>query len=356
MNPAQRLQAAGQSLWLDNITRAMLGDGTLAHYIRDFAVTGLTSNPTIYLEAIRSGFCYDKAIRGKSTHGKHGEALFLELALEDLVRAADLFRPAYEASAGVDGWVSLEISPLLADDAAASTRAAIELHARAHRPNLHIKIPATRAGCEAIEAAVFAGVPVNATLLFSAAQYRAAADAWLRGVERRIAAGLDANINSVASLFISRWDAAVKDRVPPELTNTLGVAIAADCLAANRELLASPRWRRVIELGVAPQRLLWASTGTKDKSLPDSFYVEALAAPGTVTTIPEKTLIAFADHGRPDASQLVPPRDHAKTLAAFTAAGIDLTELAAKLQHDGALAFVKSWTELLGCIGDKACD
>ncbi|GAC1631151.1 MAG: transaldolase [Nevskia sp.] len=353
MNAAQRLHALGQSLWLDNITRTMLGDGTLARYIRDFAVTGLTSNPTIFLEAIRNGFCYDKAIRGKSTHGKSGEGLFFELALEDLVRAADLFRPIHDATQGIDGWVSLEVSPLLADDAAATVKAAIDLHARAQRPNLYIKIPGTAAGCVAIEDAIFAGVPVNVTLLFSPDQYRAAAEAWLCGIERRLDAGLDPKIGSVASVFISRWDTAVRDQVPAELNNTLGLAIGQQCYAAYRALLSSPRWQQVIQAGAQPQRLLWASTGTKDSALRDTFYVEALASADTVNTIPEKTLTAFADHGDETASRL---SLDSPGFAAFERAGVDIAAIARRLQLDGAQAFVRAWQELLGCIADKACD
>ena len=356
MNPTQQLHALGQSLWLDNITRTMVADGTLAHYIRDLAVTGLTSNPTIFEQAIRSGSCYDKAIRGKFAHGKSGEALFFELALEDLVRAAELFKPIHEATNGVDGWVSLEVSPLLADDTAGTVAAAVELHARAAQPNLYIKIPGTPAGIPAIEEAIFRGVPVNVTLLFSQAQYLAAAEAWLRGVERRLEAGLDPRICSVASVFVSRWDAAVKDRVPTELANRLGIAVMQQCYVDYRKLLASPRWQRVTAAGAAPQRLLWASTSAKDPALRDTHYVEALAAPDTVNTIPEKTLLAFADHGRAGAVLALDGADSAATLAAFAAAGIDIDALAAKLQHDGAQSFVKSWRELLGCIADKAGD
>lgn len=354
MNPAQRLHALGQSLWLDNITRTMLGDGTLARYIRDFAVTGLTSNPTIFLESIRSGFCYDKAIRGKSAHGKSGESLFFELALEDLTRAADLFRPIHDKTGGVDGWVSLEVSPLLADDAAATVEAAIALHSRAQRPNLYIKIPGTSAGCVAIEESIAAGIPVNVTLLFSPEQYLSAADAWLRGIERRVNAGLDPKVSSVASVFISRWDTAVKGSVPEALTNTLGIAIGQKCYASHRELLSSPRWQRVMRMGVPPQRLLWASTGVKDPSLRDTFYVESLAAPETVNTMPEKTLTAFADHGSEQASRLMTSQPNA--LSPFAQAKLNIADIATRLQHDGTQAFVRSWRELLGCIADKACD
>ena len=356
MNPTQALHDLGQSLWLDNLTRTMVADGTLARYIREFAVTGLTSNPTIFVAAIRNGFCYDKAIRGKSAHGKSGEALFFELAIEDLTRAADLFRPVFDASHGIDGWVSLEVSPLLADDTEATVRSARDLHARAQRPNFYIKIPGTAAGITAIEEAVFAGVPINVTLLFSREQYLAAAEAWLRGVERRLDAGLDPAVSSVASLFVSRWDAAVKDRVPADLHNRLGIAVGQSCYQVYREQLVSPRWRCVIAAGAQPQRLLFASTGTKDNSARDTLYVEALAAPDTVNTLPEKTLLAFADHGSTSGVLAADGGDHAATLAAFAQAGVDIAALATKLQEDGTQAFVKSWRELLGCIADKAGD
>jgi transaldolase len=353
MNPAQRLHDFGQSLWLDNITRGLIADGTLGRYIRDFAVTGLTSNPTIFDHAIANHDFYDDAIREKARAGRSGEALFLELALEDLVQAADLFRPAHEASGGADGWVSLEVSPLLADDAAESARAAAELHARARRPNFFVKIPGTPAGVTAIEESIFAGVPINVTLLFSREQYVAAAEAYMRGIERRIAAGRDPAVRSVASIFVSRWDVAVKDEVPAELRNRLGIAMAGRAYRACNELRASPRWRKLAASGARPQRLLWASTGTKDPAAPDVLYVEALAAPGTIDTMPEKTLLAFAGHGKVGTGMAADGGDAETVLAEFSRAGIDLAALAARLQREGTAAFTESWTDLLARIATK---
>ncbi|MBK5105702.1 MAG: transaldolase, partial [Burkholderiales bacterium] len=292
MNATQQLHDLGQSLWLDNITRGLLTSGTLSRYIRELAVTGLTSNPTIFDHAIKDGDFYDAAIRKKALAGESGESLFFELALEDLTQAADLLRPVHDATGGVDGWVSLEVSPLLADDTAGTIRAAARLHARAQRPNLFIKIPGTRAGIPAIEESIYAGVPVNVTLLFSREHYIAAAEAYMRGIERRIAAGLDPKIASVASIFVSRWDVAVKDKVSAGFRNRLGIAIAMRTYKAYRDLLASKRWQKLAASGAQPQRLLWASTGTKDPAASDTLYVEALAAPDTVDTIPEKTLLA----------------------------------------------------------------
>jgi transaldolase len=354
MNPAQRLHALGQSLWLDNITRTMVADGTLARYIDTIAVTGLTSNPTIFEQAIAKGSAYDSAIKAKAAAGIDHEALFFDLAIEDLSAAAQLFRPEFERTRGVDGWVSLEVSPLLADDTAGTVKAAIALHAKAAQPNLYIKIPGTPAGLKAIEDAIAAGVPVNVTLLFSADQYAAAAEAWLRGVERRLAAGLDGNVSSVASVFVSRWDGAVKDALPAALQNQLGLAMMGRCHRVYRELLASPRWRKVIAAGVAPQRLLFASTSTKDPVLPDGYYVDALAAPDTVNTIPEKTLLAYAERGNPGALLAGDGGNAEAVLAAITAAGVDIDALAVKLQRDGAASFVKSWNDLLGCLAAKA--
>jgi transaldolase len=353
MNSAQRLHDLGQSLWLDNITRGLLASGALARYAKDFAVTGLTSNPTIFDHAIADNDFYDDAIREKTRAGRSGEALFLELALEDLVRAADLFRPAHEASGGVDGWVSLEVSPLLADDTAESVKAAAELHARARRPNFFVKIPGTSAGIPAIEESIFAGVPINVTLLFSTKHNLAAAEAYMRGIERRIAAGRDPAVHSVASLFVSRWDVAVKDKVPAELRNRLGIAIAMRAYKAYRDLLASPRWQALAASGAVPQRLLWASTGTKDPAAPDVLYVEALAAPDTIDTIPEKTLLAFADHGKVKDGMRVDGGDSEAVLAQFARAGIDDGALAARLQREGTKAFAESWTDLMHRIASK---
>jgi transaldolase len=297
MKPTQQLHDLGQSLWLDNITRGLLTDGTLRRYISELSVTGLTSNPTIFDKAIKEGGFYDAAIRQKTAEGKSGEALFFELALEDLIEAADLFLPVHDRTVGVDGWASLEVSPLLANDTAGTVNAVAQLHRRAQRPNLFIKIPGTLEGVSAIEESIFAAVPVNVTLLFSREQFIAAAEAYMRGIERRIAVGLDPKVGSVASIFVSRWDVAVADKVPRQLRNRLGIAIAKRAYKAYRELLASPRWRKLAAAGARPQRLLWASTGTKDPDASQTLYIEALAAPDTINTIPDKTLHAFADHG-----------------------------------------------------------
>ena len=353
MKATQRLRELGQSLWLDNITREMLVDGTLRRYIDDFDVSGLTSNPTIFDHAIRSGGFYDDSIRRRSAAGQSGEDLFIDLALEDLAQAADLFRPAHEESGGVDGWVSMELSPLLADDTAGSIREAKRLHARAERANLFIKIPGTPAGVPAIEEAIFAGVPINVTLLFSREQYLAAANAYVRGVERRIAAGLDPGVDSAASLFVSRWDVAIKDKVPRELRNRLGIAIAKLTYKAYRELLASPRWRALANAGARPQRLLWASTGTKDPEAPDTLYIEALAAPDTINTMPDKTLLAFADHGQLEGMLPLDSGDADQVIDEFRHAGIDDAALAPRLQIEGARAFDNAWHDLLDCIAAK---
>ncbi len=352
MNATRQLHELGQSLWLDNITRELLTSGTLGRYIRELSVTGLTSNPTIFDQAIGTG-AYDEAIRNKVDEGKSGEALFFELALEDLTQAADLFRPVHDASDGVDGWVSLEVSPLLADDSAGTVKAAAQLHARAQRPNLFIKIPGTSAGLPAIEESIFAGVPVNVTLLFSREHYLAAADAYMCGIERRIAAGRDPRVASVASLFVSRWDVAVRDKVSDEFRNRLGIAIAMRTDQAYRELLASPRWLKLAAAGARPQRLLWASTGTKDPAAPDVLYVEALAAPDTINTLPEKTLLAFADHGK--LGKMLPfDEGYAEAvIAEFTREGVNDEALAAELQHQGTAAFSASWRDLIARIAAK---
>ena len=354
MKTTQRLHDLGQRLWLDNITRGLLTSGTLARYIEEFSVTGLTSNPTIFDKAIKDAGLYDAAIRRKTAEGKSGEALFFELALEDLTQAADLFRPVHDATGGLDGWVSLELSPLLAHDTAGSVKAAVQLHRQAKRPNLFIKIPGTPQGVLAIEESIFAGVPINVTLLFSREQYLAAAEAYLRGIERRIAAGLDPKVRSVASIFVSRWDVAVKDRVPQALRNRLGIAIAARAYKAYRELLASPRWRKLAAAGAWEQRLLWASTGTKDPHAQDTMYIEALAAPDTINTIPDKTLLAFADHGKLKGVMPLDGGDAEEVLAQFARLGIDDAALAAELQREGAEAFDKSWRDLLELIASKS--
>src|SRR5579863_4007467 len=348
------LNRAGQSIWLDNITRELLTSGTLKRYIEELSVTGLTSNPTIFDHAMEHGSAYDEGIRKLAQSGLADERLFFELALEDLTRAADLFRSVHERTAGVDGWVSLEVSPRLAYDTHSTLAEARDLHARAARPNLYIKIPGTKEGLPAIESAIFAGVPINVTLLFSADQYVAAAEAWLRGVERRIAAGLNPNIASVASIFLSRWDVATADKVPATLRNRLGLAVGRRAYAAYCRLLASPRWLQALNAGARPQRLLFASTGTKDPKAPDVFYVEGLIGPYTVNTMPENTLKAFADHGKVGDPIRADGGDSEQVLAEFTKAGVDLGALAAKLQKDGADAFVKSWDSLMGVIGSKA--
>jgi transaldolase len=350
----QGLKALGQSLWIDNITRQMLDDGTLARYIDEFSITGLTSNPTIFEHAIGKGEAYDEQIAELARAGRSGEDLFTQLALRDLTRAADLFKPAHEASGGVDGWASLEVSPLLVDDAAGTIEAAARLHATAARPNLYIKIPGTKAGVTAIEESIFAGVPINVTLLFSREQYLAAAQAYLRGIERRLAAGLDPKVKSVASLFVSRWDVAIKDQVPTEQRNRLGIAIARRTYKAYRELLASQRWQKLAAAGAHPQRLLWASTGTKDPAAPDTLYIEALAAPDTINTIPDKTLMAFAEHGKIGATMPIDGGDAEAVIAEFRAGGIDDAALAERLQQEGSDAFAKSWKSLLAGIADKS--
>ena len=351
MNATRTLHELGQSLWLDNITRNLFRAGVLRRYIDEWSVTGLTSNPTIFDHAIKNSKDYDEAIKNKLGQGKSGEKLFFELALEDLTEAADLFRPVYDRTCGVDGWVSLEVSPLLAYDTKSTIQAAKDLHARAQRPNLLIKIPGTKEGLPAIEEAIFAGIPVNVTLLFSAEQYLAAAEAFMRGIERRIDAGLKPDVGSVASIFISRWDVAVSGKVPDPLNNQLGIAVATRAYKAYLGLLSSPRWMRAYNAGARPQRLLWASTGTKDPKASDVLYINALAAPFTVNTMPEGTLKALADHGVVGAAM---PTDGEDVLARFDAAKIDVRALAARLQDEGAKAFVNSWNELMGVIGSKS--
>ena len=348
-----QLHRLGQSLWLDNITRDLLDDGTLKQYIDELSVTGLTSNPTIFNQAIKNSTAYDTVICEKRSKGKSDEALFFDLALEDLTRAADLFQPIYDRTDGVDGWVSLEVSPLLAYDPASTLGAAKELHVRAGRPNLFIKIPGTQEGLPAIEEAVFAGVPVNVTLLFSREHYLAAAEAFMRGIERRIDAGLKPDIASVASVFVSRWDSAVATKLPAELRSRLGIAMAQRTYKAYRSLLSSPRWQRSYNAGARPQRLLWASTGTKDPSASDVLYIKSLAAPFTVNTMPEGTLKALADHGDITTLLHADGGDCEEVLARVAEAGVDVCALAAQLQEEGAKAFVKSWNELMTVINSK---
>jgi len=354
MKATQQLHDLGQSLWLDNITRELLEDGTLKRYIDELSVTGLTSNPTIFEKAIKSSTAYDAAIRKKREEGKIGEDLFFELALEDLTRAADLFRPTWDRTNGVDGWVSLEVSPLLAYDTASTLTEARRLHAGAGRPNLFIKIPGTKEGVPAIEEAIFAGVPINVTLIFSREHYLAAAEAFMRGIERRVAAGLDPHVASVASLFVSRWDAAVASQVPDALRNQLGIAIAKRIYQAYRSLLSSPRWQRIYNLGGRPQRLLFASTGTKDPQASDVLYVRSLAAPFTVNTMPEGTLTALAAQGEVGGLLPADGGDCEEVLARFANAGIDVDALAERLQQEGAASFAKSWNELMAVLEAKS--
>jgi transaldolase len=353
MKPTRKLHDLGQSLWLDNITRELLNSGTLKRYIDELSVTGLTSNPTIFDHAIKNSAIYDQDIAGRASVAKSAEGLFFDLALADLTRAADLFQPVFARTDSVDGWVSLEVSPALAHDTKSTLAAALDLHKRAGKPNLFIKIPGTPEGLPAIEEAIFAGVPVNVTLLFSREQYVAAAEAYLRGVERRIAAGLNPAVASVASLFVSRWDVAIAGKVPGELTNRLGIAIGQRAYKAYRELLDSARFQRVANSGARAQRLLWASTGTKDPKASDSLYVKALAAPFTVNTVPEGTLLAYGDHGEVGETLTPDGGDCEAVLARFAKAGIDIDALAARLQDEGASSFVKSWEDLMARIDSK---
>jgi transaldolase len=356
MKATEALHNLGQSIWLDNITRDLLESGTLKRYIDELSVTGLTSNPTIFDHAIKNSTAYDATIREKVTSGKSGEDLFFELALQDITRAAKLFRSVHDQTNGMDGWVSLEVSPLLAHDTATTLAAARGLHARAAQPNLFIKIPGTKEGLPAIEEAIFAGIPINVTLLFSREQYLAAAEAFLRGVERRLDAGLPPAVGSVASIFVSRWDAAVTGKAPDSLQNQLGIAIAKRTYKAYRTWLASPRWQRALNAGARPQRLLWASTGTKDPKASDILYIKALAAPDTVNTMPEGTLKALADHG--EVSLILPEDggDCETVLAEFAKAGIDVDALAARLQDEGAKSFVTSWNDLMAVITTKSAE
>ncbi len=354
MQATQQLHDAGQSLWIDDITRDMLDSGRLAKMIAELSVTGLTSNPTIFEKAIGKGTDYDAAVEKLVREGLSDEALFFELALQDLSRAADLFLPVYNRTAGVDGFVSLEVSPLLAYDTQATIAEAKRLSAKAGKPNLFIKIPGTREGLPAIEAATFAGVPVNVTLLFSTADYLAAAEAYMRGLEKRVAAGLDPDVRSVASVFISRWDRAIVEQVPDELKNRLGIAVGQHAYRAYRDLIASDRWQRLENAGARPQRLLFASTSSKDKRATDTLYIEALAAPNTVNTMPEETLRAYADHGTFEGVLSASGGDCDEVLVAHEKAGVDVNGLAQQLQTDGAKSFVASWQDLLKSIGSKS--
>jgi transaldolase len=354
MKATQIVHDLGQSLWLDNITRSLLKTGVLRRYIDELSVTGLTSNPTIFDHAIKNSSDYDNAIKSKLAEGKSGEKLFFELALDDLRQAADLFRPVYDRTCGVDGWVSLEVSPLLAHDTKSTIEEAKNLHAQARRPNVFIKIPGTAEGLPAIEEAIFAGVPVNVTLLFSDDQYLAAANAFMRGIERRIEAGLKPDVASVASIFISRWDVAVTGKVPETLNNRLGIAIAKRTYKAYLDLLTSPRWMRAYNAGARPQRLLWASTGTKDPKASDILYVKSLAAPFTVNTMPEATLKALAEHEDVGATIPADGGNSEEELAQFAGVNIDVHVLSRQLQEEGAKSFVQSWNDLMDVIGSKS--
>lgn len=354
MKPTQQLHDLGQSLWLDNITRGLLTDGTLRRYVDELSITGLTSNPSIFDHAIKNSNFYDDAIRQKTKQGKSGEALFFELAIEDLRRAADLFCPIYDRTNGIDGWVSIEVSPTLAYDTAGTIAEVKQLNARAERPNLFVKIPGTPEGVPAIEESIFAGVPVNVTLLFSREQYLAAAEAYLRGIERRIQAGLNPDVCSLASVFISRWDKATMEKVPGELRDKLGIAVAKRTYKAYRELLDSDRWLRLANAGARPQRLLWASTGTKDPAASDILYIKALAAPFTVITIPDKTLLAFADHGSVGELLSADGGNAEELIGKFAKVGIDYDNLATDLQREAAESFVKDWKEMLASISSKS--
>ena len=349
----RKLHVIGQRLWLDNITRELLDNGTLNRYIDTLNVTGLTSNPTIFDNAIAGSDAYDDAIREGMGHGRSEESLFLELALQDLRRAADLFLPIFLSSNKRDGWVSMEISPLLANDTQGSIRAAKEVFEQAQRPNLFVKIPGTPQSIPAIEEAIYAGIPVNVTLLFSPSQYKAAAEAYMRGIERRVANELDPQVMCVASVFVSRWDAAVFEKVPSALRNKLGIAICEQCQAEHIQIMRSERWMRLLEKGAIPQRLLWASTGTKDPAASDTLYVDSLIAPDTINTLPEKTLLAFADHGDVTKQMPVDNIEAQSVFAMHSESGIDIDGLATELQEQGAEAFVKSWRQLLERIAHK---
>lgn len=352
MNPTQKLRHLGQSIWLDNLTRGLLSDGTLKRYIDEFSVTGVTSNPTILYHAIQDSRDYDDSIRERASHNGSIDAL-AELFIDDIRQAADLFRPVHDATEGIDGWVSLEVSPVSAHDAEGTIASAKRLHESVNRPNVFIKIPGTKECLRAIEESIFAGVPINVTLLFTRKQYVAAAEAYLFGIERRIEAGLSPHVASVASLFVSRWDVAVRDKAPEHLVDQLGINVAKQAYETYRSLMDTPRWQRIFDVGARPQRLLWASTGTKDPAASDIFYIVALAAPSTITTMPEATLKAFADHGKAEHILPIHARYCDHKLAEFAEAGIDVDALGRRLQDEGLEGFVKSWESLRQCVTSK---
>jgi transaldolase len=354
--PLRKLHDLGQRIWLDNISRDLLNSGTLKRYIDELSITGLTSNPAIFERAIGQSELYDKDIAELSARGLSSEGVFFELAMQDLLQAADLFGPIHDASAGADGWVSLEVSPTIAYDTEKTIKAVRGLHVRAACVNMFIKIPGTPEGVRAIEQSIFDGVPVNVTLLFSCEQYLAAGEAYMRGIERRLAAGLHPRVESVASMFVSRWDVAIEEHVSPSFHARLGIAIAMRTYKANHDLLASERWARLAAAGARPQRLLWASTGTKDETVRDTLYIEALAAPGTINTIPEKTLLAFADHGHVGVTLPTDGGFAEAVLSEFRREGVDDGALAGRLQNDGVEAFAKSWRSLLARIAEKSTE
>ena len=349
----KNLHQLGVSIWLDNITREMLDNGILKNYIDDFCITGLTSNPSIFEAAIAKTSYYDETIRSYTHPGLSHEEVFFKLAIEDIRRAADLFIPVYQKTNGLDGFVSIEVSPLLAYDAENTIRSARDIFSRVGRPNVFIKIPGTPEGLPAIEKVIAEGIPVNVTLLFSAEQYSAAAEAVLKGIETRIEKGLDPCVNSVASVFVSRWDKAVAAKAPAELLNKLGIAVMQKTYSAYLDFLRSPRVQRLMNFGVFPQRLLWASTGTKDPNASDILYVKNLAAPYTVNTIPENTLMAYADHGEEGELLNGDASSADKIIGQFRELSVDYFTLAEQLQAEGADAFKKSWDNLIRSIADK---
>lgn len=349
----KNLQDQGVSLWMDNISRQMIDDKELERYIKEFSITGLTSNPSIFDKAIAQTTYYDSAIAKLNKPELNDEALFFELAIQDIQQAADLFLPVFHKTNGLDGFVSIEVSPLLAYDTESTLKSAREIHRKVNRPNVFIKIPGTPEGVPAIEAAIAEGIPINVTLLFSAEQYEASAMAYLRGIETRIKKGLNADVRSVASLFVSRWDKAVEDKAPENLKNKLGIAVAQKTYVAYLKFLKSPRVQRIMNFGTSPQRLLWASTGTKDPNASDVLYIKNLIAPYTINTIPDKTLMAFADHGEIGASLPCNPEAADHIIKQFADISVDYTQLAEQLQKEGAEAFNKSWNNLINSIATK---